>query len=86
MFEPAEKRSDRHIRLRKIALGVGAASLLIFIALNIWYEVKGSEFEDSIFPYYPGDFEVGLTFGAILGGIFAAVLLAISLIMGKSSK
>jgi hypothetical protein len=86
MFESAEKRSNKHIRIRKIALIAGAASLLVFVAAAIWDQVKSSQHENSIFTYYPSDFEAGLTFGAILGGIFSAISFGLSFIIEKLSK
>lgn len=86
MFEPMERDKEWHIRLRQIALILGVVSLLLFIASYIWYEVNSSKEEYSILPYYSSDIEVGLTWGAIMGGFLAAGLWTISFNTERKSK
>jgi hypothetical protein len=81
MFEPLQKGSDSSSQIRVIAILLGAASLILFIACYVWYEIKGSEYEEPLFPYYPSDIETGLIYGAILGGVLAIGLFTYSYII-----
>lgn len=86
MFEPLSKSGDSHIRTRRVALLLGAASLILFIASYAWYEIQATEHRDSLCPYWWGELDAGLAWGAILGAMLAAGLFLYSLVLEKRNS
>jgi len=85
MFDLLET-GNSYLRIRRIAVLLLAASLVLLIATYAWYQLSSSA-DELPFEYIgPNAVELGLAYGALLGSVLAVGLFVWSFIKRRQSR
>jgi MFS superfamily sulfate permease-like transporter len=86
MFDELGKSGDSYRRIRRLAVLLGVASVLLLIAVYVWYWSNTPPDDYVLFEAVPmSALEMGLFWGGILGVLLAICLFGISVVKQRQS-